>query len=237
MTTPIWPRRWSACAASSATRFPSSRATGDTISAPFRRPIWSRHGLMRPPVCGKKKMRLCNVLLLCSLFALPAAAEDLTIVSWGGAYEAAQREAVIAPFVEETGHDVTVDVYDGTWTALAERGADQGWDVIDMLDDQARVPAGAACCWSWTRDRCSRRTPWRISHRPARPAVRFRKMPMPALWPSMTGPFPGSNRPVSRIFSIPNVSPALVRCSAAPTGFSNGPCSQRACRLNRSTGF
>ena len=87
-------------------------------------------------------MRLCNVLLLCSLFALPAAAEDLTIVSWGGAYEAAQREAVIAPFVEETGHDVTVDVYDGTWTALAEHGADQGWDVIDMLDDQARVACG-----------------------------------------------------------------------------------------------
>src|SRR6056297_38086 len=142
MTTLIWPRRWSACEGSSATRFPSSRATGDTISAPFRRPIWSRHGLMRPPVCGKKKMRLCNVLLLCSLFALPAAAEDLTIVSWGGAYEAAQREAVIAPFVEETGHDVTVDVYDGTWTALAEHGADQGWDVIDMLDDQARLACG-----------------------------------------------------------------------------------------------
>ncbi len=79
------------------------------------------------------------LLLMLAVIATPARADDLTIVSWGGAYETAQRQAVIAPFAAETGLDVDVVVYDGSWTALAERGVPEGWDVIDMLADQARV--------------------------------------------------------------------------------------------------
>ena len=63
------------------------------------------------------------------------------MVTWGGAYEAAQREAVIGPFESRTGHAVDVLRYDGTWGALAERADREGWDVVDMLADQAR----AAC--------------------------------------------------------------------------------------------
>jgi len=84
-------------------------------------------------------MRRSDILFLCALIAAPAAAEELTIVSWGGAYETAQRRAVIAPFVADTGLDVGVRVYDGSWTDLAERGAAEGWDVVDMLADQARI--------------------------------------------------------------------------------------------------
>lgn len=84
-------------------------------------------------------MRLYDLLLVYSVIAAPVAADELTIVSWGGAYEAAQRQAIIDPFAEETGLDIEVAVYNGTWTALAERGAAEGWDVIDMLADQARV--------------------------------------------------------------------------------------------------
>ena len=84
-------------------------------------------------------MRLSDLLLVCSVIAAPVAADELTIVSWGGAYEVAQRQAIIDPFAEETGLDVEVVAYDGTWTALAERGRGEGWDVIDMLADQARV--------------------------------------------------------------------------------------------------
>ena len=79
------------------------------------------------------------LLLMLAVIATPARADDLTIVSWGGAYETAQRQAVIAPFAAETGLDVDVVVYDGSWTALAERSVPEGWDVIDMLADQARV--------------------------------------------------------------------------------------------------
>ena len=84
-------------------------------------------------------MRLSDLLLVCSVIAAPVAADELTIVSWGGAYEVAQRQAIIDPFAEETGLDVEVVAYDGTWTALAERGGGEGWDVIDMLADQARA--------------------------------------------------------------------------------------------------
>jgi putative spermidine/putrescine transport system substrate-binding protein len=84
-------------------------------------------------------MRLSELALGLALWAAPLAAQELTVVSWGGAYEAAQRRAVIAPFAAETGHDVTVARYDGTWSALDARGAAEGWDVIDMLADQARV--------------------------------------------------------------------------------------------------
>ena len=84
-------------------------------------------------------MRLSSLLPLLACLALPAGAEDLTVVSWGGAYEAAQREAVIAPFEVRAGMPVTVTTYDGTWSALAEHSESEGWDVVDMLHDQARV--------------------------------------------------------------------------------------------------
>lgn len=80
-----------------------------------------------------------EIFLALALTAAPVAAEDLTIVSWGGAYEAAQRAAVIGPFTEETGLDVEIVTYDGSWAELAERAAAEGWDVVDMLADQARV--------------------------------------------------------------------------------------------------
>jgi len=84
-------------------------------------------------------MRLSDLLLVLSLIPAPVIAQELTIVSWGGAYEAAQRQAIIGPFAKETGLDIEVALYDGSWTALAERGPAEGWDVIDMLADQARV--------------------------------------------------------------------------------------------------
>jgi putative spermidine/putrescine transport system substrate-binding protein len=84
-------------------------------------------------------MHRYEAVLICWLVAAPAAAGDLAVVSWGGAYEDAQRQAVVAPFVDETGIDVGVATYDGTWSALESRGAAEGWDVIDMLADQARV--------------------------------------------------------------------------------------------------
>ena len=84
-------------------------------------------------------MRLSDLCLAVTLMATPGAADELTIVSWGGAYEAAQRQAIMDPFATETGLDIEVAVYDGNWAALAERGPGEGWDVIDMLADQARV--------------------------------------------------------------------------------------------------
>ncbi|MDZ7710246.1 MAG: ABC transporter substrate-binding protein [Roseovarius sp.] len=80
-------------------------------------------------------------LLLLVLLGCPALAEDLTVATWGGAYEAAQRDAVFAPYTEATGQAVTAVQYDGTVAALRDRAGPEGWDVVDMLADQAR----AAC--------------------------------------------------------------------------------------------
>ena len=80
-------------------------------------------------------MRFFSLLFV--ILAAPAQAEDLTIVTWGGAYEAAQRQAVFAPFTEATGIDLKIARYDGSLTALTTRAAAEGWDVIDMLEPTA----------------------------------------------------------------------------------------------------
>ena len=84
-------------------------------------------------------MRRFSLVLLALWPAAAAPAADLTVVTWGGAYEAAQRAAVIAPFEAATGLEVEVVQYDGTAEALSRRAAKEGWDVVDMLADQARV--------------------------------------------------------------------------------------------------
>ena len=43
-------------------------------------------------------------LALCAIaLASPATARDLTVVSWGGDYQDAQREAYFKPFMQKTG--------------------------------------------------------------------------------------------------------------------------------------
>jgi len=88
-------------------------------------------------------MRRFSLVCTCLLLAFPVAAQDLTVATWGGAYEAAQQKAVFAPFTRATGQPVTPVQYDGSVEALRDRAASEGWDVIDMLDDQARVACDA----------------------------------------------------------------------------------------------
>ena len=69
--------------------------------------------------------------------AASAAEGVLRIVSWGGAYEAAQTRAIFAPFTAETGTAVEVLVHDGRQEALEARAGPEAWDVVDMTEDQA----------------------------------------------------------------------------------------------------
>jgi putative spermidine/putrescine transport system substrate-binding protein len=92
--------------------------------------------------------RLLAVLLAVLLPAAPAAAQEaapvLTVATWGGAYEAAQRAAIFEPFTAATGIEIDVVRYDGGVAALAEGPAGEGapaWDVVDMIRSDAR----AAC--------------------------------------------------------------------------------------------
>ncbi|MGI9509374.1 MAG: ABC transporter substrate-binding protein [Geminicoccaceae bacterium] len=69
-------------------------------------------------------------------------AQTLTIVTWGGAYEASQKAAIFEPFTETTGIPLEVVRYDGGIQALRDHlaeGATPSWDVIDMVSAEASV--------------------------------------------------------------------------------------------------
>lgn len=100
--------------------------------------------------CAGKKMRpletVLAMLAVC-IGAASAAAEEartLTVVTWGGAYERAQREAIFAPFTEATGIEIDIVRYNGGIASLREHLNEDGppeWDVVDMI----RADARAAC--------------------------------------------------------------------------------------------
>ncbi|WP_282041672.1 extracellular solute-binding protein [Halomonas alimentaria] len=86
--------------------------------------------------------RLAALLLL--LAWIPGAlAEPLRVLSWGGAYERAQQEALFTPFSESNGTPVEVQRYAGGLAELrqAVEAREVPWDVIDMTRSQAM----AAC--------------------------------------------------------------------------------------------
>ncbi|MEH6472059.1 MAG: ABC transporter substrate-binding protein [Halopseudomonas sp.] len=81
----------------------------------------------------KKLKRFGAVLALCSA-AVPAMAEQLTAVSFGGAYGAAQQKHMLDPFMAKTGHKILFENYSG---GIAEIKAqvESGnilWDVVDV---------------------------------------------------------------------------------------------------------
>lgn len=76
-------------------------------------------------------------LALAMAVAAPAVAADLTVATWGGAYEAAQEAAIIAPFAARTEISVETVRYAGGVAPVVDRADPEGWDVVDMLEDHA----------------------------------------------------------------------------------------------------
>jgi putative spermidine/putrescine transport system substrate-binding protein len=71
-----------------------------------------------------------------------AAADQITIVSWGGAYQESQRKAYYEPYAKEKGIKVVEEEYDGELgklKAMKEAG-NVTWDVLDV--DSAHALAG-----------------------------------------------------------------------------------------------
>nr|WP_300311842.1 extracellular solute-binding protein [Halomonas sp.] len=73
-----------------------------------------------------------------------AAATELVVLSWGGAYERAQRRALFEPFTAATDIPVRVLQYDGGIGGLRQAVAEGRvpWDVIDMTRSQAKEACG-----------------------------------------------------------------------------------------------
>lgn len=77
----------------------------------------------------------CTIMLLCLALAGTAAAETLTILTWGGAYERSQAKAYFEPFTALTGVDIRTEQYNGGIEALQQQVKNDSvtWDVIDLV--------------------------------------------------------------------------------------------------------
>jgi putative spermidine/putrescine transport system substrate-binding protein len=88
--------------------------------------------------------KLTKWVALGAVLALPgvAMARDLTVVSWGGVFQDAQRAVYFDPFKAETGTALAEDSWDGGVGALrskAEAGEANTWDVIQVEGDEQQI--------------------------------------------------------------------------------------------------
>lgn len=68
------------------------------------------------------------------------AGQSLTVGTWGGPYEAAQRAALFAPYEQRTGVAINTTDYTGGLTVLDDARPP---DVLDMLEDEAELACRA----------------------------------------------------------------------------------------------
>ena len=78
-----------------------------------------------------------NLLLgvaLLGAMAGGAEARDLTVTSWGGNYQDAQREVYFEPFSKKTGTKLVEDSWNGGVGALRAKveGGNSNWDVVQV---------------------------------------------------------------------------------------------------------
>lgn len=89
-------------------------------------------------------MRLRKLLLVSAVAAAvgglagTAQARDLTVVSWGGAYQDAQREVYFEPFMEDTGIPLVEESWDGGIGVLRAKveGGASTWDVVQVESEE-----------------------------------------------------------------------------------------------------
>ena len=86
-----------------------------------------------------RSMQKFLTMFVLSFAAFAVLADELTIVSWGGAYSMSQRKAFHEPFMKETGHVILEDEWAGDVSqirAQVETG-NYKWDVIDSYPHDA----------------------------------------------------------------------------------------------------
>ncbi|MCR0982964.1 extracellular solute-binding protein [Roseomonas populi] len=65
-----------------------------------------------------------------------AQARDLTVVSWGGAYQDAQREVFFRPFQRATNARLLEETWDGGMESLRDRARTARWDLVQVEGDE-----------------------------------------------------------------------------------------------------
>ncbi len=73
--------------------------------------------------------------------ATPAAARELTVVSWGGSYQDAQKQVYFKPFQQKTGIKMTDESWDGGVGVLRAKvqGGNADWDVVQVESDDLAI--------------------------------------------------------------------------------------------------
>ena len=82
----------------------------------------------------------CTALALLAFAAITAqAAETLSVVTFGGAYEAAAKKAYFEPFTQATNIGFSTESYDGGLAKLSamEQAQNTTWDLIDLETNDA----------------------------------------------------------------------------------------------------
>ena len=73
-----------------------------------------------------------------AMLAEPASARDLTVVSWGGAYQDAQREVYFKPFADSANVPLKDETWDGGIGVLRAKvqGGKADWDVVQVESEE-----------------------------------------------------------------------------------------------------
>ncbi len=94
----------------------------------------------------KKSLKYTSILATAlagaALLAIPAVARPLTVVSWGGAYQAAQKKVYFEPFMKASGVNMIDESWDGGIGVLrskVEGGTDSGWDVVQVESEELQA--------------------------------------------------------------------------------------------------
>ena len=78
-----------------------------------------------------------------AVLASPVSAQtrDLSVVSWGGAYQDGQKEVYFKPFTASTGTKMTDEPWDGGLGVLRTKikGGNNTWDVVQVEADELEV--------------------------------------------------------------------------------------------------
>ncbi|MHB2265997.1 ABC transporter substrate-binding protein [Aliihoeflea sp. PC F10.4] len=86
-------------------------------------------------------LALASSTLALSLSASTAQDQNLTIVSWGGTYQDAQREIYFEPFTAESGVAITEESWDGGYGVIAARmeTPPADWDVVQVETEELEL--------------------------------------------------------------------------------------------------
>ena len=85
-----------------------------------------------------RKIWMVGVTAASLVLSTAALARDLSVVSWGGAYQDAQREVYFKPFMDKSKITMTEENWDGGVGTLRAKiqGGNNNWDVVQVESEE-----------------------------------------------------------------------------------------------------